>query len=240
MSAAAAPTNATTTAGGAAIANSSTAAKAAAAQGPEVDVAGLIWHANIVLLALLALLVVLRLPRLFTRLSVTSEWVSGHVFGHRDLPAPRRRAADQYPVSRKPTYDSEKSAYASDDSHTLHTHAQFHIQRLDKGASGSGAPTNYPPHIAGCPRIFRPLVAPFHWRFTAGYSFYQVATCMIWFAVMAYTSFYMSNPFSDPARTGAVAVAQMVWVYAFGTKANPIGLALGIGYEKVNPIAIVL
>ena len=33
---------------------------------------------------------------------------------------------------------------------------------------------------------------------------------------------------------GAVAVAQMVWVFAFGTKANPIGLLLGIGYEKVS------
>ena len=26
----------------------------------------------------------------------------------------------------------------------------------------------------------------------------------------------------------------MVWVFAFGTKANPIGLLLGIGYEKVS------
>ena len=66
------------------------------------------------------------------------------------------------------------------------------IQRLDKHAAG-GPPANCPR-----PRFFRPLTAPFHWRFTAGYSFYQVATCMIWFAVMAYTAFYMSNPFSDP------------------------------------------
>ncbi|KAI4524965.1 hypothetical protein K525DRAFT_220344 [Schizophyllum commune Loenen D] len=212
---------------------SAAAAKGAAAhaEGPEVNVPLLLWHANIVLLALLGVLVLLRLPRLFARLSVPSEWLQGHIFAHKALPATRRRA--DHSIARRPTYSSEKTAYGgSDDSHTIHAHAQY-IQRLDKHAAG-GPPANCPPHLAACPRFFRPLTAPFHWRFTAGYSFYQVATCMIWFAVMAYTAFYMSNPFSDPARTGAVAVAQMVWVFAFGTKANPIGLLLGIGYEKLN------
>ena len=111
----------------------------------------LLWHANIVLLALLGVLVLLRLPRLFARLSVPSEWLQGHVFAHKALPATRRRA--DHSIARRPTYSSEKTAYGgSDDSHTIHAHAQY-IQRLDKHAAG-GPPANCPPHLAACPRFF--------------------------------------------------------------------------------------
>ena len=82
--------------------------------------------------------------------------------------------------------------------HSLSPNLCTHARSSSRAHAAGGPPANCPPHLAACPRFFRPLTAPFHWRFTAGYSFYQVATCMIWFAVMAYTAFYMSNPFSDP------------------------------------------
>jgi hypothetical protein len=47
------------------------------------------------------------------------------------------------------------------------------------------------------------------------------------------STFYKSNVFTDPVRTGFVAMAQIPFVFAFSMKNNFLGMLVGLGYEKV-------
>ncbi|KIY52167.1 hypothetical protein FISHEDRAFT_35808 [Fistulina hepatica ATCC 64428] len=187
-----------------------------------VDSEALVFHVNVLLLSLLALLVVLRIPRAIARLSRTAEWASGNMFRKAVLPPPVR--VPQMNDSAYP--DTRRDGESSSDDHTLFATAQ---QRVPYNI-----PANYPPHVAACMQFFRPIVAPFHWRFSAGYSFYQVFVCLIYLGCLAYAAFYSNNPFTDSVRFGWVVIGQLPFVFAYATKANPIGMVLGLGYEKLN------
>ena len=77
-------------------------------------------------------------------------------------------------------------------------------------------------------------------RVAPGFSVGQFIIIAVYFACVAYASFYHSNIFTDKRRTGWVATSQMPIVFLFAQKNNVIGSVLGYGYEKVRNSALIL
>ncbi|KAF8154708.1 hypothetical protein B0H34DRAFT_717545 [Crassisporium funariophilum] len=194
----------------------------------NVDDASLVYHVNLVFVAIIGLFVVVRLPRAIALFGTSSEWFNGHFLRYKAY-RPRNRVVqavhDAYPPP------SASKEHSTDDSHTLYTHAPHVLRVTEKGAPVS---MNYPPHIPSCIKPLRPLLTPLRSRIAPGFSVAQLLILSIYFYCLLYASFYRSNIFTDSARTGWISVAQMPLVFAFAQKNNILGSFIGFGYEKLN------
>ncbi|KZP18514.1 hypothetical protein FIBSPDRAFT_920412 [Athelia psychrophila] len=188
----------------------------------------LVFEGDIIILALFAVFVVLALPRTFARFS--SAWNQGHILwftSDRTLARRRQRALPSLPAtgfgSDKASDDSQ-----SQDSHTLTDH-------YPSSLTPTSAP-RYPSHIRAVSSLpFSSSIANFlARRFRPGFSIGQFLVTQGYSSVLQTILTLHSNPFSDPARAGLVAMAQVPFVFAFATKNNFLGWSLGLGYEKMN------
>jgi ferric-chelate reductase len=191
----------------------------------------LVFHVNIFILAILVLLLILKLPRALALFWSTSEWCNGHIL----LDRPYRPSAISQSYQNAYPPPSSKEV-ASEDSHTLFSHSH-QPQRID----GKGNPilVSYPPHVASTIRFIRPLMATFRHRISPGFSAGQFMILLYYFGILIYASFYKSDPFTDPLRTGWVATGQLPFVFAFATKNNILGTLLGACYTEVNIFQVV-
>ncbi|KAL0579891.1 hypothetical protein V5O48_002138 [Marasmius crinis-equi] len=208
-------------------ASASGAKAAAGGKGPKVDSELLMYHISLFILALLAVVVVVRLPRAIGRFSRAAEWTKGHVFGSKSFSNNTVRRVQW-------THDSGPYTggdYSSDSSHDMYG-KEAQLQRVDN--KGIPIATSYPPHFASTPAAFRPITTLLHTRVHPGVSISHLVVMAIYLAILVYPSFYKTNAFTDPKRFGWIAVAQYPFVYAFGTKNNMIGMVLAVGYEKIN------
>jgi len=190
----------------------------------NVDDASLMYHINLLLVALLAAAVLVRLPRAFALFGSSADWLNGHILRYTPYQPPSRRFAHHIHGA----YPSQHPAFGSDDSHS---HYPYNVQRI----TDNGAPVvmNFPPHISACIKPLRPLLTPLRARIQPGFSVGQVIILLIYFYSLVYAAFYRSNIFTDPARTGWIAISQLPFVFAFAQKNNLLGSLLGYGYEKV-------
>lgn len=197
----------------------------AAASGPGVDEAALVYHISLFVIALIALLSIVRLPRLAFRLFRWSEISQGHLL--------RRVSFSGSPRVLHLTHDRGQSEaeQASNESHTYYQHAT-HIERLDE--KGGHMVMNAPSHIPSCPASMRGFASELSTRIIPGYSLAQAICGLVYLAAWIYPTFYKSNPFSNPIRTGWVGIAQLPFIFAFAGKNNALGPFLGMGYEKVS------
>ncbi|KAH7926604.1 hypothetical protein BV22DRAFT_344765 [Leucogyrophana mollusca] len=119
----------------------------------------------------------------------------------------------------------------SEESHTAfsHTHLIRHPQGKPEGWS-------LPPHVRAWSAIVPPLGSLLRRRLETSFSVGQAVTLGVYFVALVYASFYKSNPFADPLRTGFVAMSQIPVVYVLATKNNVLGMFVGLGYEKLNYI----
>jgi ferric-chelate reductase len=103
-------------------------------------------------------------------------------------------------------------------------------------ATKRGAPVamRYPPHVNSCIKFLRPCLKHLRLRISPGFSIAQSLIVSIYFACLAYASFYKSNIFTDQSRTGWVATAQLPLLFALAQKNNVLGLLLGCAYENVT------
>lgn len=216
---------------------------------PKYGAEQLCIHAALFLLASITLLVCFRLPRAFARFWRFGEWSSGHFLRHAEVeqvvhaPVTVQRKGTQTskvsaaprmsPASSLQSRDGEKH-HATDDSHTLVSHNQHHLRRRAYDENGAEIRVSYPPHIVAVPRFLRPLAPLFRKRVDTGFSVAQVAIMTIYFATLMYAGLYKSSPFTDPVRTGWVAMTQVPFVVFFASKTNLLGMLLGVGYEKLN------
>ena len=67
----------------------------------------------------------------------------------------------------------------------------------------------------------------------AGFSVGRAIIWSLYGATLAFLVLYNSNMFSDPGRTGFVAMSQIPFVFAFAMKNNVFALLIGVGYMKV-------
>jgi hypothetical protein len=83
-------------------------------------------------------------------------------------------------------------------------------------------------------RILRPtLVYALNVRVAPGFSFGNLLVFFVYTALMLYASLRRPNPLTNPQRIGYLAISQVPIAVALAGKANWLGLACGLGYEKV-------
>ncbi|RDB26830.1 Ferric reductase transmembrane component 5 [Hypsizygus marmoreus] len=202
----------------------------------EIDPQVLVFHVTLFVLAIVGLLILFRFPRAFARFWRASEWSNGHLFwrtSNQNATTITRSGTTKSSSSNVdrsfPGYARETKENFTDDSHTLYLHQK-------KRAFDGRAPqdVSYPPHIATCPRFLRPLARIQRLRISPGFSLAQGVIMTLYFCTMIYAGFYKSSPFTDPVRTGWVAVAQLPFVFALASKNNILSMLLGFTYEKLN------
>lgn len=195
-----------------------------AAQGSPpsgVNAPALVYHTDLLLLALTGCVVLQRLPRVLARFSRAAAWTHGHVLYAARAPRPRRPA--------RPTPAPPPADRATDDSHTLFSHSSS-----APPARAPGFRAAYPPHVAACPAPARALQALLRRRVAPGFSAGQALVLGAYLAVLVYAALVRSSPFTDPLRAGYVAMAQIPVVVALAAKNGVLGMLLGLGYEKVR------
>ncbi|KAJ6465134.1 hypothetical protein DFH09DRAFT_1278283 [Mycena vulgaris] len=204
-------------------------AGAGAPPGGRLDVGVLVYHTVIVLLALVALVVILRIPRALARLWRVSEWSRGHILGYTTPSAPARRISYTSDPNAYSTYATFKDLGSSQSSHTSYAPKSA---PLPARTQTTGL---YAPHLEPAPSFLRPVVSLLRSRVAPGVSVTQVAVCAGYLSVLLYASIYRSaGPFTDYNRFGYIAISQVPFVVALGTKNNVLGMFLGMGYEKLN------
>ncbi|KAJ6504187.1 hypothetical protein C8R47DRAFT_968696 [Mycena vitilis] len=206
------------------------AAAAPASAAGKLVVGTLVYHTVIFLLALVALVVVLRIPRALARLWRVSEWTRGHLLGYEPSPPPSRFFSSPGQGARPTTIGYLEGAGSSQSSHTYEPKGREAVFSRTVAPPGS-----YPPRIEAAPVFLRSVVSLFRSRVAPGLSAAQFAVCAGWLGVILYPSIYRSTgPFTDINRYGFIAIAQVPFIFAFASKNNVLGMFLGVGYEKLN------
>jgi len=182
----------------------------------------LVFRVDIVIIILFGFYGICRSPRALARIFHGKEWSSGHILRHVSQRRPTPVVHSSIEID-PPTKDS-----ASDVSHTLYSHFQAQFTK-EKGGE-----MPFPPHVASCVRWLRPFVAPLSSRISPGFSISQWLVLGIYFIILLFPSFFRSSPFTDPNRTGYVAMCQIPFVFALTAKNGAVGTVIGLGYEKVR------
>jgi ferric-chelate reductase len=170
----------------------------------------LVFDGDILLLAIVSFFVLLNIRRAFSRFSWASEWLQGHVLW---FASP----------------DNWRNRFAS----VPFGHGAVEMA-IDKESKASYAPsTNAPTHVPSILSTLHPISSPFTRRIMPGFSVWQAVILGVYGIILQYETFYKSNLFTDPIRTGFVGTAQIPFVFALATKNNLLGGLVGLGYEKV-------
>ncbi|KIM43579.1 hypothetical protein M413DRAFT_25919 [Hebeloma cylindrosporum] len=191
----------------------------------ELSDASMVYNINMLFVALLAIYTIIRLPRLFSLLSIPWEWKNGHILYYTPY-RPNRRIVQAMHSAYPPPKDNQ-----TDESHTLYSHAH-HVQRLTE--KGAPVTMNPPSHIPACIKPLRPILTPLRARIAPGFSVAQLLVMSMYFYSLLYAAFYRSNIFTDSARTAWICISQLPFVFIFAQKNNVLGFILGYGYEKLN------
>ncbi|KAJ6466919.1 hypothetical protein C8R45DRAFT_1219257 [Mycena sanguinolenta] len=201
-----------------------TVVKAATTQS-TVDVSAFVYHVNIFILALAAAVILCKLPRALARLWRTAEWTNGHFFHRVAHPTPLPKVVM---LSRGESSKKQQS----DISHTTFSHVK-HARRVD--ARGVPVRVSYPPHIAACTPLLRPLASPLGTRVSPGFTIAHLMVCLVYLSILVYPlSVATAGPFVDLDRTAWIAISQLPLVVLFASKNNLLGMMLGNGYNSLN------
>ena len=179
----------------------------------------LLYRVDLVLLSITGLFIVAKLPQAIALFGTSSEWFDGHFLHYVPYSPPANRC---FPPP------SSKTDFASDISYPFHTPAAQRVTEKDTQLR-----KRYPPHVGSCIKFLRPVLTLLRLRITPGFSVAQSLICFIYFACLAFATFYRSNIFTDQTRTGWVVVAQLPFIFLLSQKNNVLGLLLGCGDEKV-------
>ncbi|KAJ7489400.1 hypothetical protein FB451DRAFT_1337155 [Mycena latifolia] len=204
----------------------------AASGGAKFAAGVLVYHAVIVLLVLAALVVVLRLPRVFARFWRVSEWTRGHFLRYTHPTTPSSRISfEGPPLDAYSTSAKEYAKYASEPVSSQSSHNPISVAVRERAET----PGAYAPHFEPAPSFLRPVVSLLRSRVAPGVSATQVLVCAGYFGVLLYAAIYRSpGPFTDYNRFGFIAISQLPFIFGFASKNNVLGMFLGMGYEKLN------
>ncbi|KAJ7472300.1 hypothetical protein B0H11DRAFT_1349789 [Mycena galericulata] len=189
----------------------------------------LVSHSVFLLLALVALIFLLRIPRVFPRLWRLSEWTRGHFLGYAPYTGPSLAPRVIFPAPAFPTFGYTKEMDFSQDSHTLYDPQAAATVRWRHMLN------SYPRHIPPTPPFLRTMVSLLRSRVAPGFSAAQLMVCAGYLAVLLYPAIYRSTgPFVDIIRYGYLSASQIPFIFALGAKNNLFGIFWGLGYEKLN------
>lgn len=214
------PTNSTTAGGGAGRGGQSSGG----GNKPLVNDAELVYHVDLVVLALIALIVLLRLPRVFARWKA-GELTTGHFL--------RNASESEGTVASQNRWQDSPKSSTTTDPYTFCSSTRF-VERSEKEAAKK---MSYPPHVAACVTFLVSSITPLRNRITPGFSVLQAVILLLYLSCLAYPSFYYASPLTNPLRAGWVSIAQTPFVFAYAAKNNVLGSLLGLGYEKVREVS---
>jgi ferric-chelate reductase len=209
-----------------------------------------IFHIDVVLLGLFALYVVLTLPRALVYLFQNSEIQNSFFLRSESGAAPRttsRHRADTHGssgVTNTPTSPSLPALVDIPENGVegekgKSSEAQCPALIIPPRAAGAadvkGFPSRrVPTRVPRWMRILHPTLAyALNFRVAPGFSFGNLLVLLVYTALMLYASLRRPNPFSNPLRIGYLAISQVPIAVALAGKTNWLGLACGLGYEKV-------
>ncbi|KAI0275847.1 hypothetical protein BGY98DRAFT_935474 [Russula aff. rugulosa BPL654] len=90
-------------------------------------------------------------------------------------------------------------------------------------------------------RILHPTLAyALNFRVAPGISFGNLLVFLIYATLMLYASLYRPNPLTNPQLIGYLAISQIPIALVLAGKTNWIGLACGVGYEKLISMPLVM
>lgn len=190
--------------------------------------ASLVFGVCLFLMAIVAIFMAIRIPRLLALFGTSSDWIDGFLLCHVPSRPSRRVVRQMHHARPKP---SEKE---NNDLHGSMGDVVYHQSYPSKRSLVSKEKIHrYPPHIPSCSKALRPLLKLFRARISPGFSIGQLLVLVIYLVILLYAAFYKSSIFLGQSRTGWIAVSQYPFVYAFAQKNNLLGTFLGFGYEKV-------
>lgn len=216
----------------------------------DAQAAVFVYHIDLFIIGAFALYVLFVSPRAFARFSQSGEWTQGLFLrsvrlnangsGNQHRPPALRNQSSSsiYPMTPVDPSASNHFGNGTEDSHTLYAHQP--PQQLAKPTSRQISKPNqhhtYPAHLPSSYPLpaFRTLACILRKRVAPGFSLNQLVICVIYFGILSYASLYKSSPFTDPVRTGFVAVSQIPFLFALAAKNNVLGCLIGFGYEKVH------
>jgi ferric-chelate reductase len=202
----------------------------------------LVFHLDILLVAIIGAFILFRLPRALARLSTPLEWTNGHFLRHSTASCPSHT---ELVLSKKAPRTTDQSFsfsgipsehgldFTSNYSHSLF--AEGYVAHRRKYSKRSSRKANaYPAHVQASPAFALPFLPILRHRIAPGFSVGQIIVLSGYFAVLLYATLSDSNPFTDPLRAGWVAVSQLPLVFAFAAKNSIVGILLGLSYEKAS------
>ncbi|KAI6121233.1 hypothetical protein F5141DRAFT_1210912 [Pisolithus sp. B1] len=212
----------------------------------SVNALGLVFHVDIFLLAVAAVFALATLPRAFARLSRSMEWRRGHILRStrldyrrprrspplRSPPTPAKEPTTIPPEEPQVASSSGHDGITSEESHTYVSHTNL----IRRPSTGKATAKLLPPHVRAWSAILPPVGNLLRYRLDSGFSLGQALVLGLYSAILVYPVFLKSDPFTDPLRTGIVAMSQIPLVYILGTKNNLLGMFLAMGYEKARNI----
>ncbi|KDQ51900.1 hypothetical protein JAAARDRAFT_139501 [Jaapia argillacea MUCL 33604] len=189
----------------------------------RVDAQVLVFHVDLLIVASVAVLALLSLPRLLARFSRRVEWNQGLFLWH----------STQVYVRAEPVHASRVSADRQNrpsdlsDSGTLRSAGGVAADEKERS-------TSYPRHVPAWSTSLHPFAVILRYPIAPRVSLGQLLLMAAYFAVLLYAGLYHASPFQQPVRAAYVAMSQIPVVYVLATKNNVISVLIGIGYEKLN------
>lgn len=227
-----------------------------------INVPLFVFHIDVVLLSLFAIYVALTLPRALVRLFQPSELLNGFFLrsGESEAPLttpllrsdthgrsaanrtrPLRTTSTRTNQTGRTLVDLPEGAVAGEGGKSSKAQRPaLIIPRAGGAARGSRSrrpppsPLRAPTRVPRWTTILHPTLAyALNFRVAPGFSFGKLLVLLAYAAIMLFASLRRSDPFSDPVRTGYVAMSQIPIAVALAGKTNWLSWACGVGYEKV-------
>lgn len=190
-----------------------------------MDPLQLALYTDVVLLCGVAVFALFTIPRCVTRFSRGFEWGQGGLLRSTEVAPPRR-------PKRRPTLNQQSSfALGSEDSHTLNSHS--HLVRRGSEKRGH-VHYSFPPHTRAWSTLAFPLARMLNYSVSRELNLGQAIIMVSYFGVLLFASLWHSSLFTDPVRTGFVAMSQIPVVVALATKFNLIGMVTDVAYQHLN------
>ncbi|KAI0251040.1 ferric reductase like transmembrane component-domain-containing protein [Lactifluus subvellereus] len=202
----------------------------------QINVLLFVFHIDVLLFILFALYVASTLPRALVRLFHPSEFLNGLFLRSGPSRAPHTLANPDLmrSASTRTNHSTRTLIGASEDPKSPENFQALVVPRA-RGFQKSkwGAPTRVPRWTT----IVHPTLAyALNFRVSPGFSFGKLVVLLTYAIVVLYACWLGSDPFTDPLRTGYVAVSQIPIVIALAGKTNWLSWVSGVGYEKLNYI----
>lgn len=221
----------------------------------SINISAFLFHIDVVLLGLFALYAVSTLPRALVYLFQHSQILNLNGFflrsGSGALAAPHTT-----PHQRSDTHSSSGATNTLTPSPSVPALADIPDDGI-QGEKGMGSEALRPAliippravanadvkgslsrrvqtRVPRWMRILRPISSyVLNFRVAPGFSFGNLLVLLVYTALMLYASLRRPNPFVNPQRIGYLAISQVPIAVALAGKTNWLGLACGLGYEKV-------